>query len=71
MSKPKIRGHRPGGRNKQFFEGLSGLARGLDAAIENNRAAVTTPAVDAGAEKLREAEEKRRRKAERRLRDVR
>lgn len=35
MSKPKVRGHRRGGRNAQFFTGLSGLARKIDAIIED------------------------------------
>lgn len=35
--RPATSGHRSGGRNRQFFTGLSGFARGLTAAAERNR----------------------------------
>lgn len=68
MPKPKTRGQRRGGRNAQFFEGLSGLARGLDAAIERNRPVAETPHDDLGAQE--QAEAKRKRKAYARLRQA-
>lgn len=68
MSKPKTRGKRRGGRNAQFFEGLSGLARGLDAVIEQNRLKTTSTKDDLGAQE--EAEAKRKRKAYARLRQA-
>lgn len=36
MSRPKTTGHRKGGRNRQFFDGLSGLANAIDNAIAKN-----------------------------------
>lgn len=76
MARPKVRGQRRGGRNAQFFEGLSGLARGLDQAIADNSA---KPAEDlalvaqeqarVAKEKQDEAEAKRRRRMNRNLRD--
>lgn len=62
MSKrPKTTGHRKGGRNRQFFDGLSGLARGLDSAIDKHRAR-EEPAQDFSLDKLAEAEAKRERR---------
>lgn len=69
--RPKTEGHRRGGRNRQFFSGLSGLARGIDAAIEKNKqhATVDAEALELQArEKVDEAEAKRKRKAYARLR---
>lgn len=75
MARPKVRGKRRGGRNRQFFEGLSGLARGLDAAIDANLPKSTWGDVQVDQEarrvadeKLAEAEAKRKRKAYARLR---
>lgn len=69
MGRPKISGKRPGGRNAQFFEGLSGLARGLNAVIEENATgAGATTAAPCKDDRLREAEERRRKRNEKRLR---
>lgn len=77
MARPNVRGQRRGGRNAQFFEGLSGLARGLDQAIADNSA---KPAEDLALvaqeqariaeEKQAEAEAKRKRKAYARLKQA-
>lgn len=71
--RPKTEGHRRGGRNRQFFTGLSGLARGIDAAIEKNKPQSTeTPETRElqEREKLNEAEAKRKRKAYARLKQA-
>lgn len=80
MAKPKTRGKRRGGRDRQFFEGLSGLARGLDAAIEKNLPASTWGDVQTAQEargiarrianeKQAEAEAKRQRRQARNLKE--
>lgn len=76
MAKPKTRGKRRGGRDRQFFEGLSGLARGLDAAIEKNLPASTWGDVQTAQEARRianekqaEAEAKRQRRQARNLKE--
>lgn len=63
MAKPKTRGKRRGGRNRQFFEGLSGLQRGLDAAIDQNTRPPDVPDPSLEQERIQAAEEKRKRKA--------
>lgn len=68
MSKPKTKGKRRSGRNLQFFEGLSGLKRGLDAAIARHTPASETPRDDLAAQEAAEA--KRKRKALARLRQA-
>lgn len=74
MAKPKTKGVRRGGRNHQFFEGLSGFKRGLDAAIAKTAKQAESP--DAALARTQEAEQskreaadaKRKRKAYARLR---
>lgn len=63
MAKPKTRGVRRGGRNRQFFEGLSGLANAIDKTIKDNAMKTTAEPVD----KRADAEAKRKRKAYARL----
>lgn len=74
MARPKVRGKRRGGRNAQFFESLSGLARGLDKAIADssskqpeNPALAAQEMARTAKEKQDEAEAKRKRKAYARL----
>lgn len=72
--RPSTSGHRPGGRNRQFFIGLSGLARGLTAAADRNRMEPqpnkhTDAALARDA--MSEAQHKRQRKAEARARAAR
>lgn len=66
MARPKTTGHRRGGRNKQFFDGLSGLASAKNARAPDktkwNDEQMSDDAVSA-------AEAKRKRKAYARLRN--
>lgn len=69
--RPSTSGHRPGGRNRQFFTGLSGLARGITAAADRNRMKpAPTKRTDAGlaSDTISEAHNKRQRKDEARAR---
>lgn len=66
MAKPKVRGHRRGGRNRQFFESLSGLAGAIDKTIKDNKMVVQAEPVD----KRADAEAKRKRKAYARLKQA-
>ena len=71
--RPKTDGQRRGGRNRQFFTGLSGLARGLDAAIEKTKLQTTESPESRmirEREKADEAEAKRKRKAYARLKQA-
>lgn len=71
--KPSISGRRPGGRNRQFFDSLSGFARGIDAAIARNQIqAHPTKHTDAGLARDANsaAQSKRERKAAARARST-
>jgi hypothetical protein len=70
MSKPKSTKFRGGGRNREFFHGLSGLANALDNVCSSMGRASQSAQAFTAAEKLAEANEKRRAKAERRLRQA-
>lgn len=73
--RPKTEGRRPGGRDRQFFPGLSGLARGIDAAIDKNKPKQSAEELlaeraEVERQKKDEAEAKRKRKAYARLRQA-
>lgn len=69
MSKPKTKGQRRGGRNRQFFTSLSGLAAGLNHVIESGKRTITEEefrgSIEAQKSKLQAADEKRARRAAR------
>lgn len=66
MSKPKTTGFRKGGRNRQFFDSLTGLSVAIDRVVRENAAANNSEPVD----KRAEAEAKRKRKAYARLKNA-
>lgn len=68
MAKPKSRNIGRKNRNHQFFEGLSGLARGIDGIIANTKRVSGGNSGDP--DRMVEAERKRKRKAIIRLRDA-
>lgn len=68
MSRPKTKGKRRGGRDRQFFTALTGLASGLNKVIEDNKPARQYDPNEAQklyASKLGAAQAKRERRAER------